>query len=129
MASTKEKKIMSEIGFPRNYRYYASHPRNADLANKAIGNLPIVLQKHGFMVNNEWLQFAKTASRVDSHTHGQYGIINVWNACSMAIQDATEKENIPPDEDTYLTFPSRKSRTEWYYMQKQFDEMIYIPRS
>lgn len=130
MAMELESKVMEEIGLGQHYSWYNGSGSCQYFRDEAIRRLPEACKKNGLTVSPKWLAHCQRASLADNVDARNYGLTNVWIACSYAIQDAIyrsqggESAGITPTEN--FNFFDPKDRERWnmmYGKNARYDKM------
>lgn len=130
MAMPLESKVMEEIGLGQHYSWYNGSGSCQYTRDEAIRRLPEACTKNGLTVSPAWITHCRRASLADQVDARNYGLTNVWVACSYAISDAIyrsqggESAGIMPTED--FRFFDPKDRERWnmaYGDRSRYDRM------
>ena len=119
MAVELESKVMEEIGLGQNYRWFNGSGSCRYIRNNAIDKLVSVAQQNGLTISPSWLSHCRTANQIDNFGSSEYGLTNVWIACSYAIADAIsrlesgESAGYSPEKNPRWHFTRDEDRTKW----------------
>lgn len=112
MAIEQEQEIMRIIDIDNHYNYYNGSKSCGFIRRKAIKQLPVVLEKKGLSLSEQWAKAIKLAEMADSCLDDST-LTNTWVACSYAIQDAIYRKygnNGIPAKMDFLHFWDDKHR-------------------